>query len=67
MCGRYYINRQMEREMEKILGYQGRKVIRNEIFTTTDVYPSQKAIVLAERDHHMVLKFMPRPLYRRLL
>lgn len=55
MCGRYYVDDQMAREIEKIVTEVDEKV-RTQL--TGDVCPSQNAAVLAKKGKGMVLEMM---------
>lgn len=49
MCGRYYVNDETAREIEKLVKEIDKKLEKR--MDAGDVYPTQQALVLVEKDH----------------
>lgn len=55
MCGRYYVDDETAKEIEKLVRYLDRKL---RFHNTGDVYPSQKAGVLCGKEGHLSFRHM---------
>lgn len=55
MCGRYYVDDETAREIEKLVRDLDRKL---QIERTGDVFPSQKATIIKGQEHHLATKQM---------
>ena len=55
MCGRYYVDDETAREIEKLVRDLDRKL---QIERTGDVFPSQKATIIKGQEHHLATEQM---------
>ena len=55
MCGRYYVDDETAREIEKIVRELDKKL---QIDRAGDIRPSDAALVLSQREHHLTAKQM---------
>lgn len=55
MCGRYYVDDETAREIEKLVRDLDRKL---QIERTGDVFPSQNAIIIKGQEHHLAAEQM---------
>ena len=55
MCGRYYVDDETAREIEKLVRDLDRKL---QIERTGDVFPSQKATIIKGQEHHLAAEQM---------
>ena len=55
MCGRYYVDDETAREIEKIVRELDKKL---QIERAGDIRPSDAALVLSQREHHLTAKQM---------
>ena len=55
MCGRYYVDEETAREIEKVVRDLDRKL---QIERTGDIRPSDAALVLNQREHHLTAEQM---------
>ena len=55
MCGRYYVDDETAREIEKIVREQDKKL---QIERADDIRPSDAALVLSQREHHLTTEQM---------
>ena len=55
MCGRYYVDDETAREIEKLVRDLDRKL---QIERTGDVFPAQNATIIKGQEHHLAAEQM---------